>query len=131
VARRARHAVTEDARVNRFTEASARGDVAGMGRLMVESHRSLQHDYEVSCAELDFLVDAALAIDGVYGSRMTGAGFGGCTVTLLRAEAAASFRASIAQAYQQQWGVTPRIYSCEPSEGAGEVNNFETIPPLA
>src|ERR1022692_2995471 len=131
VARRARHVVTEDARVNRFTEASARGDVAGMGRLMVESHRSLQHDYEVSCAELDFLVDAALAIDGVYGSRMTGAGFGGCTVTLLRAEAAASFRASIAQAYQQQWGVTPRIYSCEPSEGAGEVNNFETIPPLA
>ena len=66
-----------------------------MGKLMVESHRSLQHDYEVSCAELDFLVDAALAIDGVYGSRMTGGGFGGCTVTLLRAEAAAGFRTAI------------------------------------
>ena len=131
VARRARHVVTEDARVNRFTEASARGDVAGMGRLMVESHRSLQHDYEVSCEELDSLVDAALALDGVYGSRMTGGGFGGCTVTLMRAEAAASFRASIAQAYQQEWGVTPGVYSCEPSEGAGEVNNLETIPPLA
>jgi len=62
-----------------------------MGRLMVESHRSLQHDYEVSCEELDSLVDAALALDGVYGSRMTGGGFGGCTVTLMRAEAAASF----------------------------------------
>jgi galactokinase len=102
-----------------------------MGKLMVESHRSLQHDYEVSCAELDFLVDAALAIDGVYGSRMTGGGFGGCTVTLLRVEAAAGFRASIAQAYQKQFGVTPRIYSCEPSEGAGEVKKLETIPALA
>jgi galactokinase len=131
VARRARHVVTEDARVNRFTQASAQGDVAGMGKLMVESHRSLQHDYEVSCAELDFLVDSALALDGVYGSRMTGGGFGGCTVTLMRAEAAASFRVGIARAYERQFGVTPRIYSCEPSEGAGEVNNLETIPALA
>jgi len=131
VARRARHVVTEDARVNRFVEASTHGDVTGMGKLMVDSHRSLQHDYEVSCAELDFLVDAALRIDGVYGSRMTGGGFGGCTVTLLRTEAAASFRASIARAYQQQFGVTPRIYSCEPSEGAGEVKKLETIPALA
>ena len=89
MARRARHVVTEDARVNQFVEASWRGDVTGMGKLMVESHRSLQHDYEVSCAELDFLVDTALEIEGVYGSRMTGGGFGGCTVTLLRAEKAA------------------------------------------
>jgi galactokinase len=131
VARRARHVVSEDARVNRFTEASARGDVTAMGKLMVESHRSLRDDYEVSCAELDFLVDAALGLDGVYGSRMTGGGFGGCTVTLLRADAAASFRAGIAQAYQRQWGVTPGIYSCEPSEGAGEVKKLETIPALA
>ena len=131
VARRARHIVTEDARVNRFVEASAHGDLTGMGKLMVESHRSLQHDYEVSCAELDFLVDAALALDGVYGSRMTGGGFGGCTVTLLRTEAAPSFRASIAQAYERQFAVTPRIYSCEPSEGAGEVKKLETIPSLA
>ena len=131
VARRARHVVTEDARVNRFVEASGQGDVAAMGKLMVESHRSLQHDYEVSCVELDFLVDAALAIDGVYGSRMTGGGFGGCTVTLLRAGAAEAFRARIAQAYHQQFGLTPRIYSCEPSEGAAEVKNYETIPALA
>jgi galactokinase len=131
VARRARHVVTEDARVNRFTDASANGDVTGMGKLMVESHRSLQHDYEVSCAELDFLVDVALAVDGVYGSRMTGGGFGGCTVTLLRVEAAAGFRASIVQAYRQEFGVTPRNYSCEPSEGAGEVQKFETIPSIA
>ena len=63
-----------------------------MGRLLVESHRSLQHDYEVSCEELDFLVDAALGIEGVFGSRMTGGGFGGCTVTMLRAGAAPRFR---------------------------------------
>jgi galactokinase len=131
VARRARHIVTENARVNRFTEASAAGDVTAMGKLMVESHRSLQHDYEVSCVELDSLVDAALVIDGVYGSRMTGGGFGGCTVTLLRVEAAAGFRAGIARAYEQQWGVTPRIYSCTPSDGAAEVIKFETIPPAA
>jgi galactokinase len=131
VARRARHVVTEDARVNRFVEASGQGDVTAMGKLMVESHRSLQHDYEVSCAELDFLVDAALAIDGVYGSRMTGGGFGGCTVTLLRAGAAEHFRARIAQAYHQQFALTPRIYSCEPSEGAAEVKNYETIPAFA
>jgi len=131
VARRARHVVTEDARVNRFVEASSVGDVTGMGELMVASHRSLQHDYEVSCAELDFLVDAALGMDGVYGSRMTGGGFGGCTVTLLRTEAAAAFRKAIARAYEEAMGVTPRIYSCEPSEGAGEVKKLETIPALA
>jgi galactokinase len=129
VAQRARHVVTEDARVNRFVDASLGGDATGMGRLMVESHRSLQHDYEVSCAELDFLVDAALEIKGVYGSRMTGGGFGGCTVTLLRAEAAGGFRAGIAQAYERKFGVVPGIYSCEPSDGAGEVKKFETIPP--
>jgi galactokinase len=128
VARRARHVVTEDARVNRFVVASSKGDVTGMGTLMVESHRSLQHDYEVSCAELDFLVDAALTIDGVFGSRMTGGGFGGCTVTLLRTDAAEGFRAAIAQSYERQFGVTPRAYSCEPSEGAAEVKNLETIP---
>jgi galactokinase len=77
VARRARHIVTEDARVNRFVEASERGDLEAMGKLMVESHRSLQHDYEVSCEELDFLAEAALGIEGVYGARMTGGGFGG------------------------------------------------------
>jgi len=130
VMRRARHVVTEDARVNRFVEASTLGDLAAMGKLMVESHRSLQHDYEVSCEELDFLVDTALEIDGVYGSRMTGGGFGGCTVTLVDADKAQAFREAIAAAYQRKQGVIPRIYRCEPSAGAGEVKKFETIPGL-
>jgi galactokinase len=101
-----------------------------MGRLLVESHRSLQYDYQVSCEELDFLAEAALAIDGVYGSRMTGGGFGGCTVTMLRAEAAAPFRERISIAYQGRYGAVPRIYDCKPSAGAGECKNLETIPAL-
>ena len=125
VARRARHVVTEDARVGRFVEASARGDLALMGKLLVESHRSLQHDYEVSCAELDFLVDTALAIDGVFGSRMTGGGFGGCTVTMLRPDAVARFGEEMARAYQRQFQATPQVYACRPSAGAGEVKDSE------
>ncbi|SPE35709.1 Galactokinase [Candidatus Sulfopaludibacter sp. SbA3] len=128
IARRGRHVVTETARVGRFVDASSRGDLSGMGALMVQSHRSLQHDYEVSCAELDFLVDAALKLEGVFGSRMTGGGFGGCTVTMLRPDAVAAFSRDIAQAYQQQFAVIPAIYPCKPSDGAAEVKNFETIP---
>jgi len=123
VARRACHVVTEDARVGRFVEASARGDVALMGKLLVESHRSLQHDYEVSCAELDFLVDTALGIDGVLGSRMTGGGFGGCTVTMLRPDAVGRFGEEMARAYQRQFQTTPQVYACQPSAGAGEVKD--------
>jgi galactokinase len=121
IARRARHVVTEDDRVERFGAASAAGDLVAMGRLMLESHRSLQHDYEVSCAELDFLVERAMKIEGVYGSRMTGGGFGGCTVTLLRADAAPRFREEIARAYEERFGMTPRVYECRASAGAGEV----------
>ncbi len=121
VARRARHVVGENARVNAFVDASGRGDTAAMGRLMVESHRSLQHDYEVSCEELDFLVDTALEIEGAIGSRMTGGGFGGCTVTMVRESAASAFGEAIQAAYRQRFGVTPAIYPCRPSAGAGEV----------
>jgi galactokinase len=122
VRRRARHVVSEDARVNEFVDAASRSDVNTMGQLMVASHRSLQHDYEVSCAELDFLVDTALTLDGVIGSRMTGGGFGGCTVTLLRADAESSFREAIAGAYQSKFGITPAIYACHASTGARELS---------
>jgi len=121
VARRARHVVTEDARVGRFVEASAAGDPHQMGQLMLESHASLRDDYQVSCEELDFLVDAAMAIEGVYGSRMTGGGFGGCSVTLLRAESAEAFEEQISAAYQARFEITPLVYACRPSDGAGEL----------
>ncbi len=120
--KRAKHVVTEDARVEQFMEASRKGDPKRMGELFVASHRSLQCDYEVSCEELDFLVDTAIALPGVYGSRMTGGGFGGCTVTLVAREAAETFQRQITAAYQKRFNLTPVIYPCKPSAGAGEIN---------
>ena len=93
-----------------------------MGELLVASHRSLQHDYEVSCEELDFLVDTAFGFPGVYGARMTGGGFGGCTVNMVRPDAVLRFQAAISDAYQARFGLTPDIYPCRPSAGAGEVS---------
>jgi galactokinase len=91
----------------------------------------LQHDYEVSCEELDYLVDAALRIEGVFGSRMTGGGFGGCTVTMMRPDVATRFQREISEAYQGRFGVIPRIYPCHPSDGAGEINDFSAIPDVS
>jgi galactokinase len=131
IARRARHVVTENERVNLFVKASRRGDLERMGQLMVESHVSLQHDYEVSSPELDFLVDTAIGLAGVLGARMTGGGFGGCTVNLLRRGTAGRFKSTISHAYRERFGVTPQIFDCRPSDGAGEVKNFERIPSSA
>jgi galactokinase len=121
VARRARHVVSEDDRVEQFVDAAKRGDVQRMGQLFLDSHRSLQHDYEVSCEELDFLVDQAIAIEGVYGARMTGGGFGGCTVNMMRPDAVDRFRTQIARAYEERFRVTPQMYPVRPSAGAGEL----------
>ncbi|HEY3836258.1 MAG TPA: galactokinase [Bryobacteraceae bacterium] len=121
IARRARHVVSEDIRVELWMHAASRGDLERMGELFVESHRSLQHDYEVSAEELDFLVDAAIGIEGVYGARMTGGGFGGCTVNLVRPDAAESFQREIRSAYQERFGIVPAIYRCVPSKGADAI----------
>lgn len=128
LARRARHVVTENARVSRFREACARDDRSTMGKLLVESHRSLRDDYEVSCPELDFLVEAACGVDGVYGARMTGGGFGGCIVAMLHGSALGRFHTQIERAYQTRFSKVPEIYRSKPSAGATEVNNLETIP---
>jgi galactokinase len=119
--RRALHVVSENERVEAFIEASRGGDARAMGNLFVASHRSLQRDYEVSCEELDFLVDAALRIPGVLGARMTGGGFGGCTVNLLWPEVAAHFQTALTHAYKVSFGIVPEFYPCRPSAGAGEV----------
>lgn len=116
--RRARHIISENLRVVEFAKAARRADLFTMGQLFLASHRSLQYDYEVSCAELDFLVDTALSIDGVYGARMTGGGFGGCTVNLVSPDHVAAFSRSIAEAYEYQYGIRPAIYECRPSDGA-------------
>jgi galactokinase len=121
IAARARHVISEDLRVELFMHAAARGDLDRMGALFVESHRSLQHDYEVSADELDFLVDVAIGISGVYGARMTGGGFGGCTVNLVRPDATEHFRREIKSAYKERFNIDPAIYYCRPSQGAGEL----------
>jgi galactokinase len=123
--KRARHIITENERVEQFLVASERGDLAEMGKLFVGSHRSMQFDYEITCEEIDFLVDAALSIDGVFGARMTGGGFGGCTVNLVEPEKAPAFERAIKQAYQARWGVDPPVFRCVPSEGAGQLPGRE------
>jgi galactokinase len=121
VKKRARHVISEDTRVEEFVAASARGDVGELGRLFVASHRSLQHDYEVSCEELDFLVDTAVELPGVYGARMTGGGFGGCTVNLVDNAAVDSFEEGIRSHYDARYAVTPEVYRVQPSAGAGKI----------
>jgi galactokinase len=119
--KRARHVVTENARVEAFAGAAGRGDVHEMGRLVTESHRSLRDDYEVSCAELDFLVDSALAVPGVFGARMMGGGFGGCIVTLVRRGAVARLSSVISSEYRRFREITPEIHVCRASAGASAV----------
>jgi galactokinase len=121
VFRRARHVITEDDRVGQFMTAASEGDLMRMGRLFLASHRSLQHDYEVSAEELDFLVDTAADFSGVFGARMTGGGFGGCTVNLVAPDRVEAFEAHIAEAYRRAFSKETRIYRCRPSSGAGEV----------
>ena len=116
--KRARHVISENARVEAFRAACAAGDLRAMGELFVASHRSLQHDYEVSCMELDFLVDTAITMEGVYGARMTGGGFGGCTVNLLAPAKVDSFEEAISNAYHARYGIIPEIYRSVPAAGA-------------
>ncbi len=119
--RRAAHVTSEDERVEAFLEASRRGDAAELGRLFIASHRSLQHDYEVSCEELDFLVDTAIGLDGVYGARMTGGGFGGCTVNLIRTDAVERVEETLTQRYRGRYGIEPRHYRSKPAAGASKI----------
>jgi galactokinase len=120
-ARRARHIISENRRVEEFLPACARGDLQRMGELFVASHASLRNDYEVSCEELDFLVDAACSIEGVWGARMTGGGFGGCTVNLVDPAAEDRFCGEMARRYHGRFAVHPQIYLCRPSAGASEI----------
>lgn len=122
VYRRCRHVITENARVQAAAPALGRGDFAEFGRHMYGSHRSLRDDYEVSCRELDILVELARRLPGVYGARMTGAGFGGCTVNLVRAEKSDGFQTEIAAQYEKSVGIKPEIYVCTAGQGAEQVD---------
>nr|CAB3248187.1 galactokinase-like [Phallusia mammillata] len=117
VYKRARHVISEIDRTTKGAEALKMGDYNTFGKLMVLSHNSLRDDYEVSCKELDELVELALQCDGVYGSRMTGGGFGGCTVTLLQADQIQNVVSHIQAKYQGK----ATFYVASPSDGAREL----------
>lgn len=122
IRKRCRHVITENARTLEAAKALQENDLIETGRLMFLSHESLRNDYEVSCAELDTLVDAARTVEGVLGARMTGGGFGGCTVNLIRREVYEKFRETIFQDYNKTYGFEPIIYNFEASAGASEIN---------
>jgi len=119
VYRRCRHVIRENQRVVDASDALQSGDLDRFGQLMYGSHNSLRHDYEVSCSELDLLVELASACEGVYGARMTGGGFGGCTVNLVRSDAVDRFRGQIKEEYLKATGKDPDLYVCSAAEGAG------------
>jgi galactokinase len=118
VYRRCRHVISENQRVLDAAEALRASDLNRFGLLMYESHRSLQQDYEVSSNELDLLVEIASSCEGVYGSRMTGGGFGGCTITLVSAHSVEAFQEKVTQAYNAKTGITPDLYVCSAAQGA-------------
>ena len=119
--RRCRHVVTENERVLDAASALKQGDVEKFGQLMNQSHQSLRDDYEVSCAELDLMVGLARKVEGVFGARMTGGGFGGCTVNLVRRDKIDQFQNTVAVGYQEATGLTPEIYICKAVKGAEEL----------
>ena len=116
--RRAHHVVSENERTLEAVKVLQGGDLERFGELMNQSHESLRDDYEVSSKELDTLVELARQQPGVLGARMTGAGFGGCTVNLVRADAAESFAQAVAEGYEEALGLKGEIYVCQASDGA-------------
>ena len=122
VRKRCRHVIAENRRVIQSVDALAGGDAAAFGHLMDASHRSLRDDYEVSCAELDAMVNAAWCAPGTIGARMTGGGFGGCAVALVEQEQAEVFSRQVADEYQRATGLEPSLYVCTAQAGASVIH---------
>jgi len=120
VYRRARHVVSDNVRVLQAAEALKEGDVAAVGALMKDCHISLRDGYEVSSPELDRLAEAAWEVAGCYGARLTGAGFGGCTVALVAADAVPEFEAHVSAMYEAAFNRRPDVYVCESADGVRE-----------
>ena len=121
VLKRARHVITENQRVMDAIPALKRGDLIAFGELMNASHDSLRDDYEVTGFELDTLVEEARKVKGVIGSRMTGAGFGGCTVSIVHKNSIESFKSQVAENYSAKTGLTPEFYVAEVGDGAKRI----------
>ncbi len=116
--RRARHIITENSRCQLFARALSKNDLHGVGRLMRESHESLRDDYEVSCGELDAMAESAWAAEGCVGARMTGAGFGGACVALVKADRIADFIVETAMKYKKETGLGGNFMACRAEDGA-------------
>jgi len=120
--RRARHVIGENDRTLQAAEAMKRGEAIELGQLMQLSHMSLRDDFEVSSRELNVMVECAERQSGCYGARMTGAGFGGCAVALVRQDAAEAFSAGVAAEYEDATSLTPNVYICTATNGAEVVH---------
>ena len=116
--KRCRHVVTEIERTRKAAVALQTGEIGQLKQLMADSHRSLRDDFEVSCRELDVMVEIASRQQGILGARMTGGGFGGCTINLVDASESSGFRKRVADEYASATGLQPDIYICEASQGA-------------
>lgn len=123
VAKRCRHVIGENKRVQDAVDALEKGELDRFGKLMVESHNSLRDDYQVSCRELDRLVELSLVLDGVLGARMTGAGFGGCTVAIMPASKVEDYRSLVLPRYESDTGRKTELYVCQAVAGAGIVES--------
>lgn len=119
--RRSRHVVGEIKRTEDAVAAFKSGDFSNIGQLMADSHNSLRDDFEVSCRELDFMVEVAQSLPGVLGARMTGGGFGGSTVTLCEAKHAEEIGKALHERYQEKTGITPVIFATRPAKGAHSI----------
>jgi galactokinase len=123
VRRRARHVISENERTLSAAKALKRGDLAAFGRLMTASHMSLRDDFEVSCSQLDWLVETAVDVPGVYGARLTGAGFGGCMLAAVDQRAVETFVNVLATRYPAVAGKPATAYICKASQGVAEIKN--------
>jgi galactokinase len=127
--RRCRHVISENQRVLDVADLFERGKTEGLRELMAASHDSMRDDYEISCRELDVMVEIAGQQRGVYGARMTGGGFGGCTINFVDVEHATEFQRRVSAEYESATGLRPDIYICEASQGAELVEaRAENLP---
>ena len=119
--KRARHVISENLRTVAAADALIHNDLKELGRLMAEAHRSYSQDFEASCAEADAMVELAQDLPGLIGARLTGGGFGGCTVNLVERQHAPAFARSLAERYRSRTGIQPQIHICHASGGAHRV----------
>jgi galactokinase len=119
---RCRHILSDNARVLQARDAMFAGDPVALGQLMLAGHASERDDFACSCDEIDFLVETAASLPGCFGARLTGGGFGGCTINLVDRAHTETFAASLKSAYRQHLNLTAETYICDPADGAAQRN---------